>query len=85
MPKTQFEDTPDSPSRNLQSCPTGTLTTFTGGECKAIYCGGAGNLVVTAADDSAPETFVVGAGALIPVRAKLVAAASTATGIVALF
>lgn len=52
---------------------------------KAIYAAGAGTLVVTAVDDTTPVTITVLAGAIIPVRAKRIAAASTATGIVGFY
>lgn len=54
---------------------------------KAIYVGGAGNVSVIAADDSTAVTFVgVPAGAILPVRAKIVRATSTtATSIVAMY
>ena len=51
----------------------------------ALYVGGTGTLVLTAADDSAAVTLTaVPAGAIIPIQVKRVAAASTATGIVGL-
>lgn len=52
---------------------------------RAIYVGGAGNLVVIAQDDAAPVTFAVNAGVILPIRAKRITSATTATNIVALF
>ena len=52
---------------------------------KGIYVAGAGTLVITAADDSAAVTVTATAGSYHPIRAKRIAAASTATGIVGLY
>ena len=56
-------------------------------QCKGLYVGGAGNVVVLAADDTATVTFIgVPAGTILPVRAKRVNSTSTtATSIIALF
>lgn len=52
---------------------------------KALYIGGAGSLSVTLKNDSTPVTFQVLAGAILPIRPRLVrATGTTATGIVAL-
>lgn len=53
---------------------------------KAIYVGGAGNIVLRAIDDAGNTTLTgVTAGAIIPVRARRVlATGTTATGLVAL-
>lgn len=52
---------------------------------KALYIGGAGNLVVYEADGSTAVTFKVPAGIVLPIRVSQVRAATTATGIVGLF
>jgi len=52
---------------------------------KGIYVGGAGTLVITAVDDTASVTVTATAGSYHPIRAKRIAAASTATGIVGLY
>lgn len=54
---------------------------------KAIWVGGAGNIVVILEDDSAAVTLVgVAAGTLLPLRAKIVKSTSTtATSLVALY
>ena len=54
---------------------------------KALYIGGAGNLVAILADDSASVTFTgLAAGTILPVRAKIVKSTSTtATLIIGLY
>jgi len=54
---------------------------------RAIYVGGAGNIVMTLEGDTAAVTFVsVSSGSILPVRAKLVKSTSTtATSLVALY
>jgi hypothetical protein len=53
---------------------------------RALYVGGAGNLVLRGIEDSTNVTLVgVPAGTIIPVRAKRIAAATTATNIVGLY
>ena len=52
---------------------------------KGIYVAVAGTLVITAADDTAAVTLTATAGSYHPIRAKRIAAASTATGIVGLY
>ena len=53
---------------------------------KGIYVGGTGDVVCILADDSSAVTFkAVPAGFILPVRAKVVTTASTATYMVALF
>ncbi len=52
---------------------------------RGLWVGGAGDLVVILAEDTAAVTFTgVGAGQLLPIRVKRVLATSTCTGIVAL-
>ena len=52
---------------------------------RAVYIGGAGNLVVTMKGNAEYVTFAVTAGQIVPIRATHILAASTATGIVALW
>ena len=61
-----------------------TQLTFT---TRAVYVGGAGNLVVRLSGDTANVTLVgVAAGTLLPIRAILVASTSTtATSIIGLY
>jgi len=57
------------------------LTTVTRG----VYVGGAGSVVAQLAGDSATVTFSgVPAGAVLPIRARLVTTASTATNMIGL-
>ncbi|UPY35504.1 hypothetical protein [Sediminicoccus sp. KRV36] len=51
---------------------------------KALFIGGAGTVIATPASGGAAVTFNVLAGAILPIRARRVALASTATGIVGL-
>lgn len=52
--------------------------------CRAIYVGVAGNLSIIAADDTAAVTVSnVPAGTVLPIQAKKIMAATTASGIVA--
>lgn len=80
--------TPSNPTalfsaRRLAAVTPSDATDLTG--ARAIWVGGAGNLVLKGVDDSAAVTLVVPAGVLIPVFAARVMAATTATGIVALY
>ena len=53
---------------------------------KAVYVGGAGNLVVRLVDDTVDVTFSnVPAGTLLPIRPKLVKTTSTCTSILGLY
>lgn len=53
---------------------------------KAVWVGGAGNLVVRLVDDSADITISgIAAGTLLPIRPKLVKTTSTATLILGLY
>ena len=53
--------------------------------CRALWVGGAGNLVVRCVDDTSSITLVVPAGTLLPLFVQRVMAATTATSIVALY
>ncbi len=56
------------------------------GPCKALYIGGAGNVVVHMPNQSTPITFfAVPVGTVLPVSARRVLLATTATNIVALY
>ena len=56
------------------------------GPCRALYVGGAGNVVVWMPGRSDNITFLaVPAGTILPVMARRVMAATTATNIVALY
>lgn len=71
------------PALKLTSVTPSDSTDLSG--CRALWVGGAGNLVVMAANDTVAVTLVVPAGVLIPVFARRVMAATTATLIVALY
>jgi hypothetical protein len=82
MANVQYPDTPESPARKLVAItPADTDLAF---EPKAIWASGAGTLVITAIDDTVAVTLTVAAGTLLPIKARRIAAASTATGLVAL-
>lgn len=51
---------------------------------KAIFVGGAGTVIATPAGGGSAVTFTVPAGTILPIRARRVALASTATGLVGL-
>ncbi len=56
------------------------------GPCRALWVGGLGNLSLIATDDTTAVTITaVPAGTIIPIKCKRVAAATTATLIVALY
>ena len=80
--------TPSNPSalfsaRKLAAVTPSDTTDLT--NARAIWVGGAGNLVLKGVDDSSAVTLVVPAGVLIPVFVSRVMAATTATSIVALY
>ena len=52
---------------------------------RALWIGGAGTVSVIAADDTSAVSLTVPAGTLLPIFAKKVMAATTATGIVAFY
>lgn len=56
------------------------------GICRALWVGGAGNVVLIAANDTDAVTIAgVEAGTILPIRTKAVRNTSTATSIVALY
>lgn len=80
--------TPSNPTalfsaRRLAAVTPSDSTDLTG--VRAVWVGGAGNLVLKGVDDSAAVTLVVPAGVLIPVFVARVMAATTATSLVALY
>ena len=85
----------NSASAALESAPVTMLRAVTPsdsvaltlGPCRAIFVGAAGNLAVIAEDDTAAVTLIgVGAGSVIPVRARYIMSTNTtATSIVALY
>lgn len=59
---------------------------FTNGICRAIYVGGAGNIAVVFANDTAVTHVGVLAGSILPVNAKRInLTGTTATSMVAWF
>ena len=65
---------------------TNELATVGGRTCRALWVGGAGNLVVIARGDTSTVTLSgVPAGSLIPIAAKVVHTSTTATLIVAIY
>jgi hypothetical protein len=83
---TSTSDSPISPARNALAV-TPHDTNALANVSKALYVGGAGNIVVRLADDSADVTFTgVTAGSILPIRASHVRATSTtATSIVNMY
>lgn len=74
---------PMFPAHRLTAVTPSDSTDLSG--CRALWVGGAGNLVVMATNDTVAVTMVVAANTLIPVFARRVMAATTATSIVALY
>ncbi len=75
-----------SPATSWVSITPHDSTNFTGGPCRAIYVGGAGNLVAVGLDDVAVTFTAVTAGSILPISAKRVNSTSTtATALVALY
>jgi hypothetical protein len=76
----------DGPATSLVAI-TPADTDLAKGPCRAIWVGGAGNLSLIAADDGSTTVAILGvpAGTLLPIRAKQIKAATTATSIVALY
>ena len=81
----RFQDTAESPARSYGSLtPSDTvdLTNLT----KALYVGGAGNLVAVSISGEVVTFTAVPAGTVLPIRVKRVnATGTTATAIVALY
>jgi hypothetical protein len=79
-------DSPIQPARNLSAI-TPNDSTDLANVAKAIWVGGAGNVALIAADDSASVTLTgVAAGTVIPIRARRVlATGTTATNLVNLY
>ena len=80
----RYHDAVDSPARRWAAVTPHDSTNLTELP-KALYIGGAGNLVAVGEDD-ATATFAVTAGQVLPIRPKRVNDTSTtATGIIALY
>lgn len=78
-----FTDTSTSPAREAYAV-TPNDTTDLSPVPKALYIGGAGDLVITPVDSSVDVTLKgVTAGSIIPIRAVRVKTSSTATFLVA--
>lgn len=71
------------PARRTAAVTPSDSTDLTG--CRALWISGAGTVVLRCVDDTASVTLTVPAGTLLPVFAKRVMAASSATGIVAFY
>ena len=84
--KFQYSDSVQAPARKAAAVTPHDSNALTDTP-KALYVGGAGNLVCRLVDDSADVTFVgVVAGSILPVRVSHVRSTSTtATSIVALY
>lgn len=81
----RYHDTVDAPAREY-SVVTPHDTTNLSKLSKALYIGGAGNVVAVDIDGNTCEFTAVPAGTVLPIRVKRVNATSTtATSIVALF
>lgn len=74
-----------APGTKLRAITPADNTPLPLGVCKALIIGGSGNLSVVAEDDTAAVTVPVQAGQIVPVRTMFVQAATTATGIVAIY
>lgn len=77
----------DQGARKLASVTPSDTVMLPNGVCRALWVGGAGNIVLLAEDDSAAVTLSgVAAGTVVPVRARRVNSTSTtATLIVAMY
>lgn len=76
-----------APGSKLRAVTPSDSTNFADGLCRALYIGGSGNIAILAEDDTSAVTLSnVGAGQIIPVRAKRVNFTNTtATLIVAIY
>lgn len=74
-----FADTPVSPARSIRSVTPDDDNDLPDGVCKSVYVLTDGNLEVLAADDSTAVTLPVTAGMRVPVMAKRILEATTAT------
>ena len=80
----QRGDTTDFPAKSLRAV-TPNDTNELEYVAKALFIGTGGTLSLIAQEDTAAVSLTVGAGQIVPVRAKIVrATGTTATGIVAL-
>jgi hypothetical protein len=74
-----------SPADNLVAI-TPSDSTDLGNTSRAIYVGGAGNIVVTPAAGGSNVTLTVVAGAILPIRvSRVLSTGTTATGLVNLY
>jgi hypothetical protein len=54
-------------------------------QCEAIFVGGAGDVIVQMSGSTTSITFTAPAGAILPIKAQRVMAATTATALVGLW
>jgi hypothetical protein len=71
------------PARSVVAVTPSDTTDLSG--CRALWIGGAGSVALRCLDDNTTATLTVPAGTLLPVFAKRVMAATTATNIVAFY
>lgn len=83
MPGTQ---TPDSTSDFFVAVTPNDSADLTNGECRALYIGGAGNIVIRNKDATSITFTAVTAGSILPCRtSRVLSTSTTATSIVALY
>lgn len=75
------------PIRGIAVTPSDTANLPYGSPCRYIYVGGAGNVALQLANDTAPITFIaVPVGTILPAMAiKVLATGTTATNLLALY